>query len=73
MSACVPPEGTEDGSYHWIKQPHGKPEPMQWALEHPSLGSTWWSINDDRGIDPERAVELGWRYIGPCLLPEPTP
>jgi len=60
---CRPPEGTEAGTYWWLK-----------PVDEPESPSPWlWTGKEfegkDGGIVPEQHGQW-WEILGPCLQPE---
>ena len=53
----------ERDGFHWLQHRiESTPQPVQWIAEIDAWAS-------GAAYPPESVVELGWRYLGPCLLP----
>jgi hypothetical protein len=59
VDACVPPEGAENLSQHWLCNTKGHWRVFDWNAN----GKHWGAVNAFR---PDFVHECGWRYIGPA-------
>jgi hypothetical protein len=58
------PENPERDGLHWLcHQEDLRPVPMPWNAEY----AAWCSGGMH---SPQGVIDLGWRYLGPCLLPD---
>jgi len=61
LPACVPPEGAEDGSLHWVEHPRQGLEVWRWFS---SPTPEWLRTSTGSGSSPVTAHLLEWNYRG---------
>lgn len=65
LERLVPPDGSADGSFHWLYSASGKTIQAYWSVKTES----WLTVHHWEGLDP---WELdGWSYIEPLAPPGP--
>jgi hypothetical protein len=55
---CLPPEGTKEGTLHWILGP-------SWFEERVWIGTGWTQVGHAYVVSPKDAGSCGWQYHGP--------
>jgi len=64
---CRPPEGAQNGSYHWLQASVGDFVPAQWS------NGRWYVCGwEADGDTPSEIVRAGMTYVGPCIPPQET-
>ena len=64
---CVPPEGTESRTSHWIETPNGNQRIAQWYDEYGDR--IWYIANAPNGLAASVAHARGYRYLAPVDPP----
>jgi len=67
--ACVPPEGAEDGSWHWLQEAQEQPKAFRWRK---GVKRWFWQFGAYDIGPPEPSEENDWRYIGPASPTDAT-
>jgi hypothetical protein len=63
-TACMPPEGTELGTIHWVLHPESGLRVWKWHSQRGMWGLGHYAMT------PEDAYERGWIYVGPAEVPD---
>lgn len=73
-NVVVPPQGTKDWTWHWLRNQDGKPFAAQFRSDGclGELGlARWFFSTRDTGLWALDLGRLGWRYTGPVVYPAP--
>ena len=67
--ACVPPEGAEDASSHWVQHSSGLSTVWRWRI----LSNAGWCLpGTNEQTLPQDAYAAGWRYSHPASPTDAT-
>jgi hypothetical protein len=68
-AACRPPEGTRDGTWHWLRCDGRSPEVARWFKETDGEQHFWNFTGDSTDYTPEIVAILDYRYLEPVREP----